>query len=174
MKSDTVFETTRDRHGISLLIIAGVLLGCGFAGFFDGIVLHQILQWHHMVSSIRPTNSLADLEANTFWDGVFLVAATMLTAIGIILLWLAHKSNQLSNSTRTLVGSLLFGTGAFNLIEGLIDHHLLGIHHVKSGVNQLFWDLGFLALNAVLVGLGLLNLRSQVEEREKGREDNLS
>jgi uncharacterized membrane protein len=27
-----------------------LLLGIGLGGFFDGIVLHQILQWHHMLS----------------------------------------------------------------------------------------------------------------------------
>jgi uncharacterized membrane protein len=26
---------------------AGIFLGLGLGGFFDGIVLHQILQWHH-------------------------------------------------------------------------------------------------------------------------------
>ncbi len=30
---------------------AGILLGLGMGGFFDGIVLHQILQWHHMATS---------------------------------------------------------------------------------------------------------------------------
>jgi Predicted membrane protein (DUF2243) len=29
---------------------AGILLDLGLGGFFDGIVLHQILQWHHMVT----------------------------------------------------------------------------------------------------------------------------
>ena len=32
---------------------AGFLLGLGLGGFFDGIVLHQLLQWHHMASSWR-------------------------------------------------------------------------------------------------------------------------
>src|SRR5687767_15168137 len=32
---------------------AGVLLGLGLGGFFDGIVLHQLLQWHHMVSNVE-------------------------------------------------------------------------------------------------------------------------
>jgi hypothetical protein len=31
---------------------AGVFLGLGLGGFFDGIVLHQVLQWHHMVSLV--------------------------------------------------------------------------------------------------------------------------
>ncbi|NJM87250.1 MAG: DUF2243 domain-containing protein [Hydrococcus sp. RU_2_2] len=160
MKTNTVPETPEKTNGRSLLIIAGVLLGMSFAGFFDGIVLHQILQWHHMVSSIRPTDSIEDLEANTFWDGVFLVGASILTALGLSLLWVAHKRDSLSHSTKTLVASLLFGMGAFNVVEGLIDHHLLGIHHVKSGSNQLFWDLGFLAFSSVLAGVGLLLLRS--------------
>jgi uncharacterized membrane protein len=29
----------------------GILLGIGLGGFVDGIVLHQILQWHHMLTS---------------------------------------------------------------------------------------------------------------------------
>ncbi|TIP73091.1 MAG: DUF2243 domain-containing protein, partial [Mesorhizobium sp.] len=29
---------------------AGILLGLGLGGFFDGIVLHQLLQWHHMAT----------------------------------------------------------------------------------------------------------------------------
>ncbi|MCU0534150.1 MAG: DUF2243 domain-containing protein [Hydrococcus sp. Prado102] len=166
MKTDTVPETIEKTNGRSLLIVAGVLLGMSFAGFFDGIVLHQILQWHHMVSSIRPTNSIEDLEANTFWDGVFLVGASILTAVGLSLLWIAHKRDRLSYSTKTLVASLLFGIGAFNVVEGLIDHHLLGIHHVKSGPNQIFWDLGFLALSLVIAGAGLFLLRSPLALRK--------
>lgn len=32
----------------------GFLLGIGFGGFVDGIVLHQLLQWHHMLTVGRP------------------------------------------------------------------------------------------------------------------------
>jgi uncharacterized membrane protein len=166
MKTDPVPESIEKINGRSLLIVAGVFLGMSFAGFFDGIVLHQILQWHHMVSSIRPTDSIEDLEANTFWDGVFLVGASILTALGLSLLWVAHKSDRLSYSTKTLVASLLFGAGAFNVVEGLIDHHLLGIHHVKSGSNQIFWDFGFLALSAIVAGIGLFFLRSHSQDSE--------
>ena len=31
--------------------LAGFFLGLGLGGFFDGIVLHQILQWHHTATS---------------------------------------------------------------------------------------------------------------------------
>jgi uncharacterized membrane protein len=33
---------------------AGILLGIGLGGFVDGIVLHQIFQWHNMVSNWIP------------------------------------------------------------------------------------------------------------------------
>jgi uncharacterized membrane protein len=166
MKTDTIPEPSQTQNGRSILIIAGVLLGISFAGFFDGIVLHQILQWHHMLTSVRPTNSVEDLAANTFWDGVFLIAASIFAAIGLTLFWLAHRRHQLSDSTQTLIGSLLFGGGSFNLIEGIIDHHLLGIHHVKSGTNQLAWDLGFLILSVLLAGLGLIVLRRGDKQTE--------
>ena len=33
---------------------------------------------------------------------------------------------------RLHVGVLLAGWGGFNLVEGLVDHQLLGIHHVRD------------------------------------------
>ena len=55
---------------------SGLLFGLGLGGFVDGIVLHQILQWHHMVSSVSsaPVTTVAGLEANTLADGVFHLA----------------------------------------------------------------------------------------------------
>ncbi|HEV2921254.1 MAG TPA: DUF2243 domain-containing protein [Actinomycetota bacterium] len=32
-------------------LLPSLLLGIGFGGFIDGIVLHQILPWHHMLSA---------------------------------------------------------------------------------------------------------------------------
>jgi uncharacterized membrane protein len=40
-----------DRH---FPVSAGIFFGLGLGGFFDGIVLHQLLQWHHMLSSWYP------------------------------------------------------------------------------------------------------------------------
>jgi uncharacterized membrane protein len=48
------------------------------------------------------------------------------------------------------------GFGLFNLVEGLVDHQLLGIHHVNETVPRdqwIWWDMGFLAWGtAMLVG----------------------
>lgn len=35
-------------------IVAAVLMDVGLGGFVDGILLHQIFQWHNMVSNWYP------------------------------------------------------------------------------------------------------------------------
>ncbi len=52
------------------------------------------------------------------------------------------------------------GGGAFNLVEGIVDHHLLTVHHVRDDVaNPALWDYGFLAVSAALLLIGLALLR---------------
>ena len=54
-------------------VSADMLLGLGLGGFFDGIVLHQLLQWHHMLTSPGyPPDNVRNLEINTLWDGISL------------------------------------------------------------------------------------------------------
>lgn len=147
------------------LIAAGILLGLGLGGFVDGILLHQLLQWHHMLSSIRPVKTVSDLELNMVWDGLFEASTWVMTVAGLILLWRAGERDDVPWSSKTFVGSLLVGAGLFNLVEGLIDHQILGIHHVKPGANELLWDLGFLASGVILAMVGWILLRS-------GQQDN--
>ncbi len=135
------------------LVAAGTLLGIGMGGFVDGISLHQILQWHNMLSSRRPPTTLVNVEINMFWDGLFHALTWTMTAIGLALLWRAGQRTDVPWSTRTFVGSLLLGWGVFNLVEGVIDHQILGIHHVKPGPNMLAWDLGFLASGLVFMAV---------------------
>lgn len=142
------------------LITAGILLGLGFGGLFDGILLHQILQWHHMLSSVRPATTVSEVEANMVWDGFFDAATWILTLLGVILLWRAGKRDDVAWSSNTFFGSLLLGAGTFNVVEGLIDHQILGIHHVKPGPNELAWDIGFLALGAILAVAGWILLQA--------------
>lgn len=143
------------------LIAAGVVIGLGLGGFFDGIVLHQILQWHHMLTSAGySSKTIGGLEVNTLGDGLFSAATYILTITGIALLWRAGQHRDVPWSLPTFLGSLLIGAGTFNLVEGVIDHHILGIHHVKSGPNELAWDLGFLVLGAVLAIAGWTLIRS--------------
>lgn len=149
---------------VKQLVVAGILLGLGLGGFFDGIVLHQLLQWHHMLSVPYPPTSVDNLEINTLWDGLFHAATYLFTVTGLFLLWRAIHGSRTRWPTRLLVGALLIGWGLFNVVEGIINHQLLGIHHVRQdiapGAGQLAWDLGFLAWGALMLIVGWLLVRS--------------
>lgn len=143
------------------LIQAGILLGLGLGGFFDGIVFHQILQWHHMVSDHADPSIAGDLEFNVMMDGFFHAATYLFTIGGIVLLWRAWSRPAVAVSGRTLAGATILGWGLFNLLEGGLNHHLLGIHHVRAGGpgGTLLWDLSFLLWGVLFVAVGYLTVR---------------
>jgi uncharacterized membrane protein len=159
-------STSDDAGGFP--VSAGILFGLGLGGFFDGIVLHQLLQWHHLLTSAGyPPDSVANLQVNTLADGIFHSATYLFTAAGLVVLWRYSRRSHIRWSGKLLPGSVLIGFGAFNLVEGVIDHHLLGIHHVNETVPReqwIYWDLGFLAWGAaMLIGGWLLLRRGQAE-----------
>lgn len=145
------------------------MLGIGLGGFADGILLHQVLQWHHMLSSegSYPKTTVDGLETNTLWDGLFHAATWVAVLAGIGVLWRRTTDWRWAISGRALVGWLLFGWGLFNLAEGIVDHHILGIHHVREGasINETAWDIGFLAFGALLLIGGWL-LAKSAENRQ--------
>ena len=158
-------ETTNINSNRRPLIIAGILLGLGQGGFFDGIFFHQLLQWHHMFTNIESSNTVAGLELNTLGDGLFHVFDWIMTLAGIIALWIAVKKDNVILSTSVLIGAFCIGAGMFNIVEGILSHHVLQIHHVKPGAHQLAWDLGFIGAGvlSVIVGWLILN-RNQLPD----------
>ncbi len=152
--------------------LPGLLYGLGLGGFVDGIVLHQVLQWHHMVSATedRPMTTLAGLEMNTLADGFFLVATWFLVLGASIATLVAWRQGRVAPSWRFHFGLVLLGWGAFNLVEGVVDHHLLQVHHVRDDLGApLVWDLAFLASGLVLVGLGWLLHRAGRPDMRRSR-----
>ena len=146
-----------DRTRPRLFMPATILLGIGLGGFFDGIVIHQVLQWHHMVSTPSPPDTLASLQLNTLADGLFHAFTWLVTVVGVALLFVAARPPE--GAARHLVGGLLIGWGGFNVVEGIINHHLLNLHHVRPGPDQVLYDLGFLAWGAVMLVVGYLLTR---------------
>jgi uncharacterized membrane protein len=133
-------------------------MGLGLGGFVDGIVLHQILQWHHLLTDTgdHPAATIDGLEANTLADGFFHLATWLLVVVAVALAYRAWRRGELAPPWRVQLGMLLAGWGAFNLVEGLVDHQLLGIHHVRDDLGgPLGWDLGFLGFGMVLLIAGL-------------------
>jgi uncharacterized membrane protein len=135
----------------------GLLYGLGFGGFVDGILFHQILQWHHMVSDVDgyPTTTVAGLESNTLADGLFHVATWVLLLSASILVIRSWQQGRLAPNWRFHLGLLLAGWGVFNLVEGVVNHQVLGVHHVRDDLGApLSWDIGFLAFGVLLVLVG--------------------
>jgi uncharacterized membrane protein len=135
--------------------VPGLILGAALGGFADGIALHQIAQWHNMGSAVLPPTTMDAMKQNMVWDGLFHVAMLVFTTIGVYLLLRDARAGVSLPDSKKFTGQLLLGWGAFNLVEGIIDHQLLGIHHVRDvPVHMPSYDWIFLAAG----GLGLIFL----------------
>ena len=56
---------------------------------------------------------------------------------------------------------LLAGWGVFNVAEGVIDHELITIHHVRDDLGgPIGWDIGFLIFGVLLIAVGFALSRS--------------
>jgi uncharacterized membrane protein len=151
-------------------LLPSLLLGIGLGGFVDGIVLHQILQWHHILTAegCCPATTVSGLEDNTLADGIFHAATWIAVMAGTIFAVRAWQRGELAPPWRFHFGGLLLGWGAFNLVEGLIDHHVLGIHHVRDDLGgPIGWDLGFLAFGALLAIVGWALIRSARDDERR-------
>jgi uncharacterized membrane protein len=138
---------------------SGILFGLGLGGFIDGIVLHQILQWHHMVSHVEstPMTTLAGLEINTLADGFFHAGSWLFVLAGSITTIVAWRSGRLAPNWRFHFGLVIAGWGIFNVVEGVIDHHILQVHHVRDDLGgPIEWDIGFLVFGVLLIVGGWL------------------
>lgn len=134
---------------------AGIVLGGGMGGFLDGIVLHQILQVHNMVSAQVPPDTMANMRQGMVADGLFHVVTWLATLVGIALLWRAmNRRSDVTPSGTAFAGYLLAGWGWFNLVEGIVNHHILGLHHVIERLGVSAWDWLFLASGVVLIAIG--------------------
>lgn len=135
----------------------GLLLGLGLGGFVDGILFHQLLQWHHLISRTarHPVDTVSGLKANTLADGFFHAGTWVLVLVGVVLSLRSWQRGRPAPNGRFQTGLLLAGWGAFNVVEGLINHQVLGIHHVRDDLGgPLSWDLGFLGFGIALLVSG--------------------
>jgi uncharacterized membrane protein len=144
------------------LATTSMILGIGLGGFLDGIVLHQILQWHEMLSNKVPVDTVLGKSINMFWDGVFHLFCFIITVIGTVLLYKLLFRTDVNRSRNLLKGGLLAGWGIFNVIEGVINHQILQLHFVKQqSPNPQLWNLVFLGISVVLIIIGVTLVCSQ-------------
>ena len=120
-----------------------VILGFALGGFFDGILLHQILQWHHLLSLVP---GMDDLRLQVLWDGYFHMLMYVVALVGLLGLWRAWRRGALA-AGRPLAGAILVGFGLWHSIDALLSHWLLGIHRIRiDSPDPLLWDLAWLVV----------------------------
>jgi uncharacterized membrane protein len=101
------------------------------------------------------------------WDGIFHAFTWIMTAIGLALLFRAGAMRNILWSGRAFIGALFLGWGLFNFIEGLVDHHILNLHHVYEPLGVSFFDYLFLLSGMIFIFCGWFAIRSARESAPK-------
>lgn len=129
---------------------AGYTLGFAMSGFFDGILLHQILQWHHLLSGIEG-GALGDLRLQVMADGAFHALMYVIAAIGMWLLYRSRDALSIANAPRHLLANFWIGFGVWHVVDAVLSHWITGIHRIRmDSPNPLLWDLIWLFLFGVI------------------------
>ncbi|CAM4041895.1 DUF2243 domain-containing protein [Bordetella muralis] len=124
---------------------AGYLLGFAMGGFFDGILLHQILQWHHLLSAIQ-AGILRDLRVQVAVDGMFHALMYVLAAAGLWVLFRLRGSSP-AVSLRPLWPAFWMGFGAWHIVDAVFSHWVTGIHRIRMDSDMpLVWDVAWLVV----------------------------
>ena len=137
---------------------AGATLGFALGGFFDGILLHQILQWHHVLSGLgdvsRGGASWHSLRVQVLADGLFHALMYVIALTGLWLLWRARRVAP-DLPGRRFLGAVLAGFGLWHVVDAIVSHWLLGLHHIRMEAESvLFWDVAFFVAGAALLVAG--------------------
>jgi uncharacterized membrane protein len=128
---------------------AAFVIGFASSGFFDGVLLHQILQWHHLLSLVE-VDAVRRLQAQILADGLFHALMYVVAAIGLVLLWRSRRGLAAPGGSRRLWSGVLIGFGAWNVLDIALFHWILEIHHVRLDVaNPIAWDVGWLLVLGV-------------------------
>jgi len=156
---------------------AAALVGAGLAAIAEHVVFCQLLRWHGLLTarlgmpgavpqrlvSLDPALlEAAVLEpAEARAQGVFLAVAWLAVATGSVLLWRASSRAAAPATPAAFGGAMVAGWGAYQFIEGLLLHVVLGLHHVKEGVTPWLADGLYVVAGAMLAGIGWEFCRSR-------------
>jgi uncharacterized membrane protein len=163
---DAAREAGMSDRGKRSVVVAAAIIGIGLSGFFDGILLHQVLQWHHLLSLV-PGEAFRDIGTQILADGLFHVLMYAVTLTGLWMLWRRRALlREGAAGWRTVVGGALLGFGLWNLIDVGFFHWILGIHRIRVDVpDPLAYDIGWLVLLGLVPGLlGWFLLRGGKEQ----------
>jgi uncharacterized membrane protein len=108
---------------------------------------------------------MESLQLNILHDGVFLSFSLLIVILGTVLLLYSQDSknrNYFIIHKKSFVGLLLIGFGGFNTIEGIINHHILQMHHIIEVPDPIIFDLTFLAVGGLaFLAIGAILFKTQ-------------
>ena len=147
-------------------ILAAGVFGFGFSGLIDVLVLHHVLQWHHLLSGIYPMDTLDGLRTNLLADGLFSIAMVGIAGVGAGLLWQSERRTDVPLAVRSVAGAAVVGLGVFDLFDVLVDHVLLGLHQplMRGGIYNPHWAV----VSLLIIGAGWYLYRSGVSDASRG------
>ncbi len=151
------------------LSIAGILSGVGMGGLAYGIIFHQITQAHNMISNKYFPDNIENLQLNLVWDGIFQALTWVVIAFGLTMLWQVAKRGEVPLITKFFAGSMILGLGLFIVVEGILAHHILQLHHIieaTTSTAQTLWDVAFLASGVIFITWGTYMRRNSLERIE--------
>ena len=157
-------EPDQARSAVRRVNLWAASAGFGLAGLFDGIVLHRLLHWHHLLSTASPHLAPAwHLRADALFDAVmYATLAAALTGA------LADRATVARISPRCVVGMALNGFGAWHVVDTVVVHWLLGLHRVRPLADvPLLWDIGWLAVFGLMPLVIGYTMRETTEPRNE-------
>jgi len=147
--------------------IGWLLIGFALGGFFDGILLHQILQWHHLLSGLADSVA-SNLPFQVLADGLFHLLMYVIAVLGGMVL-LGYRSSE--ENSGSVLRPVLLGFGAWHVLDAFISHWVLGIHRIKMESEMpIVWDLLWLVVFGIApIVIGLMLPKDRRPSRGSGR-----
>jgi uncharacterized membrane protein len=142
---------TQPTDNSRLGLFGGGLFGFGLSAVLDVLVFHLIFQTHHLLSNWYDPQTVAGLQRNIYYDGLFALGMLAVALVGAGLIWWSLNQRR-RLSTVTLAGTVLIGAGVFNTFDGIVDHSVLDIHNAVHGTTV--WNPPWVAVSIGLLLLG--------------------
>jgi uncharacterized membrane protein len=139
---------------------SGVMFGIGLVAFFDEVVFHQLLHWHHFYDKATTAIGLVS-------DGFF-HAFSWFATVGSLFM-LADLRRRNGWLPIRWVGGILLGAGGFQLYDGTIQHKLMRLHQIRYGVNILPYDTVWYISSVLMIIIGIVLLvRTRPKSKQSG------
>src|SRR5690625_3096635 len=124
---------------------SGFLFGLGLIAFFDEVVFHQLLRWHHFYDR-------ATTEIGIISDGLFHAFSWFATIGGLFLL--ADLRRRQGLIWTKWWGAVFLGAGLFQLYDGVIQHKVMRIHQIRYVENVIIYDIVWITLAIIFIIVG--------------------